>query len=45
MSDSQAKADLYATAFRGISDGTYYEESLRAVYMLLSSGLFLNACD
>jgi endoglucanase len=45
MSDSQAKADLYGTAFRGISDGTYYEESLRAVYMLLAAGIFANACD
>jgi endoglucanase len=45
MSQSQAKADLYGTAFKSISDGAYYEESLRAVYMLLASGLFLNACD
>jgi len=45
MSQSQAKADVYGSAFRAISDGTYYEESLRAVYMLLASGLFLNVCD
>jgi len=45
MSDSQAKADFYGTAFRSISDGAYYEESLRAVYMLLAAGLFANACD
>jgi endo-1,4-beta-D-glucanase Y len=45
MAHSQAKADLYGTAFKSISDGAYYEESLRAVYMLLASGLFLNACD
>lgn len=45
MSQSQAKADLYGSAFRGIVDTTYYEESLRAVYMLLASGLFLNACN
>jgi endo-1,4-beta-D-glucanase Y len=45
MSQSQAKADVYGSAFRAISDGTYYEESLRAVYMLLASGLFLNVCE
>jgi endoglucanase len=45
MSHSQAKADLYGTAFRSISDGTYYEETLRAVYMLLSAGIFANACN
>jgi endo-1,4-beta-D-glucanase Y len=45
MSQSQAKADVYGSAFRAISDGTYYEESLRAVYMLLASGLFLNVCN
>jgi endo-1,4-beta-D-glucanase Y len=45
MSQSQAKADLYGTAFRAISDGTYFEESLRAVYMLLAAGMFPNACD
>jgi endo-1,4-beta-D-glucanase Y len=45
MSQSQAKADLYGTAFRSISDNAYYEESLRAVYMLLASGQFLDACD
>lgn len=45
MAHSQAKADLYGTAFRGISDGAYYEESLRAVYMLLAAGLFANACN
>lgn len=45
MSQSQAKVDVYGTAFRAISDGTYYEESLRAVYMLLASGLFLNVCN
>jgi endo-1,4-beta-D-glucanase Y len=45
MSQSQAKADQYGSAFRGIVDTTYYEESLRAVYMLLASGLFLNACN
>jgi endo-1,4-beta-D-glucanase Y len=45
MSHSQAKADLYGTAFRSISDGTYYEESLRAVYMLLAAGIFPNACN
>lgn len=45
MSESQAKADVYGSAFRAISDGTYYEESLRAVYMLLASGLFLNVCE
>lgn len=45
MSQSKAKADQYGTAFRAISDGSYFEESLRAVYMLLASGLFLNACD
>lgn len=45
MAHSQAKADVYGTAFRSISDGAYYEESLRAVYMLLASGLFLNACE
>jgi len=45
MSQSQAKADIYGSAFRAISDGTYYEESLRAVYMLLASGLFLNVCN
>jgi endoglucanase len=45
MSDSQSKANLYGTAFRAISDSTYFEESLRAVYMLLASGQFMNACD
>jgi endo-1,4-beta-D-glucanase Y len=45
MSQSQAKADVYGTAFKSISDGAYFEESLRAVYMLLASGLFPNACD
>jgi len=45
MSQSQAKVDVYGSAFRAISDGTYYEESLRAVYMLLASGLFLNVCN
>jgi endo-1,4-beta-D-glucanase Y len=45
MSQSQAKADLYGTAFRAISDGAYFEESLRAVYMLLAAGMFPNACD
>jgi endoglucanase len=45
MSQSQAKANLYGTAFRSISDGTYFEESLRAVYMLLAAGLFPNACE
>ena len=45
MSQSQAKADVYGSAFRAISDGTYFEESLRAVYMLLASGLFLNVCN
>ncbi|HVY27181.1 MAG TPA: glycosyl hydrolase family 8 [Polyangiaceae bacterium] len=45
MSQSQSKADQYATAFKAVSDGAYFEESLRAVYMLLASGLFLNACD
>jgi hypothetical protein len=33
MAHSQAKADLDCSAFRGISDGAYYGESLRAVYM------------
>ena len=45
MSVSQEKANLYGSAFRAISDSVYYEESLRAVYMLLASGLFLNACE
>ena len=45
MSQSQAKADVYGSAFRAISDGAYFEESLRAVYMLLASGQFANACD
>ena len=45
MSQSQAKADVYGSAFRAISDGAYFEESLRAVYMLLASGQFLNACN
>ncbi len=45
MAHSQSKADQYGTGFRSISDSTYYEESLRAVYMLLASGLFLNACE
>jgi endo-1,4-beta-D-glucanase Y len=45
MSVSQEKANLYGSAFRAVSDSVYYEESLRAVYMLLASGLFLNACD
>jgi endo-1,4-beta-D-glucanase Y len=45
MSQTQAKADLYGTAFRSISDNTYFEESLRAVYMLLAAGMFQNACD
>jgi endo-1,4-beta-D-glucanase Y len=45
MSRSQEEANLYGVAFKGISDGTYFEESLRAVYMLLGAGLFLNACD
>jgi endo-1,4-beta-D-glucanase Y len=45
MSQSQSKANMYGTAFRAVSDSAYYEESLRAVYMLLASGLFLNACE
>ena len=45
MSVSQEKANLYGSAFRAISDNVYYEESLRAMYMLLASGLFLNACE
>jgi hypothetical protein len=45
MSVSQEKANLYGSAFRAISDNVYYEESLRAMYMLLSAGLFLNACE
>jgi endo-1,4-beta-D-glucanase Y len=45
MTQSQDKANLYGTAFRSISDNAYFEESLRAVYMLLASGMFLNACD
>jgi len=45
MSQSQAKADMYGTAWRAVADGEYFEESLRAVYMLLASGLFLNACN
>jgi len=45
MAQSQEKANLYGSAFRAVSDSAYYEESLRAVYMLLASGLFLNACD
>jgi endoglucanase len=45
MSVSQEKANLYGSAFRAISDSVYYEESLRAMYMLLASGLFLNACE
>lgn len=45
MSQSQAKANQYGTAFKAVVDGKYYEESLRAVYMLLASGLFLNACE
>jgi len=45
MAHSQAKADQYGTAFRAISDGAYFEESLRAVYMLLAAGLFAPACN
>ncbi len=45
MSHSQAKADIYGSAFRAVSDGAYFEESLRAVYMLLASGQFLKACE
>jgi endoglucanase len=45
MAISQSKADTYGVAFKSISDNTYFEESLRAVYMLLASGTFLNACD
>jgi hypothetical protein len=45
MSQSQAKADVYGTAFRAISDSAYFEESLRAVYMLLAAGLFAPACE
>jgi len=45
MSQSQAKADTYGVGFRAVSDGAYFEESLRAVYMLLAAGLFVNGCE
>jgi endo-1,4-beta-D-glucanase Y len=44
MAHSQAKADQFNTAFRSINDSTYYEESLRAVYMLLAAGIFQPSC-
>jgi len=45
MAKDQSTANKYGTAFRSISDNAYFEESLRAVYMLLAAGLFKDACD
>jgi endo-1,4-beta-D-glucanase Y len=40
MAVSQARTEEYASALKAIKDNSYYEESLRALYMLLLSGNF-----
>ncbi len=40
MAYSQARTEEFATALKAIKDNTYYEESLRALYMLLLAGNF-----
>jgi endo-1,4-beta-D-glucanase Y len=45
MAHSQARADDFMTGFVAIStDSSYFQEALRAVYLLLATGLFTPGC-
>jgi endoglucanase len=45
MAHSQARADEFMTGFLAItSDDAYFQETLRAVYLLLAAGLFTPGC-